>query len=185
MAKAPAKQEEPVAHKAPRKKWLLIIVVVLVVVLALGGGGVWWLRMRQSNAAIEGSASKGVAASNRSDAVPVFVRLEPFTVKLQSDPERSEQYLQMVPELRVLDASIGEKVKLYMPEIRNRILLLLSSKKPSDLSTPQGMEALSAELRSQINQIIDGSPQGAVPAAAKARPDDPVQSVLYTSFIIQ
>ena len=184
MAKAPAKQEEPVVHKAPRKKWLLIIVLVLVVVLALGGGGVWWLRMRQSNAAIDGNAAKGVAASSRNDAVPVFVRLEPFTVKLQSDPERSEQYLQMVPELRVLDASIGEKVKLYMPEIRNRILLLLSSKKPSDLSTPQGMETLSIELRNQINQIIDGS-QGAPYTGAAPRPDDPVQSVLYTSFIIQ
>jgi len=185
MAKAPAKQEEPVAQKAPKKKLLSIVVIVLVVVLALGGGAVWLLKMRQRNAAKYGDSSKGAAASSRNEAAPVFVRLEPFTVKLQSDAERPEQYLQMVPELRVLDAPVGEKVKLYMPEIRNRILLLLSAKKPSDLSTPQGMETLSNELRGQINQIIDGSAQGAASAGAKARPDDPVQSVLYTSFIIQ
>lgn len=184
MAKAPAKQEEPVVQAAPRKKWLLIIVLLLVLVLVLGGGAVWWLR-KQSNAAIASNAAMGAAASGKTEAAPVFVRLEPFTVKLQSDPDRQEQYLQMVPELRVLSDSVGDKIKLYMPEIRNKILLLLSSKKPSDLSTPQGMEALSDELRNQINQIVDSGAQGAASAGAKARPDDPVQSVLYTSFIIQ
>ena len=180
MAKAPAKQEEPVAKKkAPKKKLLLIIVIALVAVLVLGGGALLWLKKK--DAAIAG---KGGAASAKSDVVPVFVRLESFTVKLQSDPTRSEQYLQMVPELRVLNDSVSAKIKLYMPEIRNRILLLLSSKKPSDLSTPQGMETLSIELRNQINQIIDGS-QGAPYTGAAPRPDDPVQSVLYTSFIIQ
>lgn len=183
MAKAPAKQEEPVAKKkAPKKKLLFIIVIALVAALVLGGGALLWLKKK--DAAIAGNADKGGAASAKSDVAPVFVRLESFTVKLQSDPTRSEQYLQMVPELRVLNDSVSSKIKLYMPEIRNRILLLLSSKKPSDLSTPQGMETLSIELRNQINQIIDGS-QGAPYTGAAPRPDDPVQSVLYTSFIIQ
>ena len=181
MAKAPAKQEEPVAKKkAPKKKLLLIIVIALVAVLVLGGGALLWLKKK--DAAIAGNAAK---SSSRSDVAPIFVRLESFTVKLQSDPTRSEQYLQMVPELRVLNESVSSKIKLYMPEIRNKILLLLSSKKPSDLSTPQGMETLSNELRNQINQIIDGNAQGPAYTGAAPRPDDPVQSVLYTSFIIQ
>ena len=182
MAKAPAKQEEPVAKKkAPKKKLLLIIVIALVAVLVLGGGALLWLKKK--DAAIAGNAAK--SSSSRSDVAPIFVRLESFTVKLQSDPTRSEQYLQMVPELRVLNESVSSKIKLYMPEIRNKILLLLSSKKPSDLSTPQGMETLSNELRNQINQIIDGNAQGPAYTGAAPRPDDPVQSVLYTSFIIQ
>ena len=116
----------------------------------------------------------------------MFVRLEPFTVKLQPDPEKQqEQYLQLVPELRVLDAPVAEKIKVYMPEIRHKMLLLLSSKKPVELSTPPGVEKLSIELRIQVNLIVDGEQKSAPPADGKPRAEDSVQSVLFTSFIIQ
>ena len=130
------------------------------------------------------------AAKGHDDAPPVFVKLEAFTVKLQS--EGQEAYLQAVPELRVLDAHLGDKIKQYTPEIRHKVLLILSGKTASELSTPQGVQKLSNEMRVTINAIIEPPPmrkKGKDKAHEEpgdlAGPDDPVQAVLFTSFIVQ
>ena len=188
MAKAPAKQETPAAAVAPKKnkKWLIIIIAVVFLVLVLAGG-VAFLLLKKSHGGGENPAGESAGKSSKSEAQPVFVRLEAFTVGLQPDPEKQGQYLQTVPELKVRDITVDEKLKGYMPEIRYKIILLLQSKKPSDLSTPQGVEKLSFELRNQINQILSGGvkPVAAGEAAANAGPNDPVQAVVFSSFIIQ
>ena len=186
MAKAPAKQEEPVAHAKSSKKLLIIIIAVVLLVVVLGAvAAIVLLKKKGDHDEGEGEAKKPAAKAAKHETVPVFVRLEPFTVKLQPDQEKQEQYLQLVPELKVLEAPVGEKIKVYMPEIRHKMLLLLSSKKPSELSTPQGVDKLSSELRNQVNIIVDGEQKTAPPADGRPRPDDSVQAVLFTSFIIQ
>ena len=186
MAKAPAKQEAPAATAAPKssKKWLIIGLAVFVLLLVLGGG-VAFLLLKKSHGDGDEKHSESSSKSSKPEAIPMFVKMESFTVKLQPDAEKQEQYLQAVPELRVSDITVNEKVKVYMPEIRYKTLLLLSSKKPSELSTPQGVEKLSYELRNQINQILSGKPADAAAAVATAGPNDQVQAVVFTSFIIQ
>jgi len=185
MAKAPAKQEEPVASAKSSKKLLIIIIAVVLLLVILGGAAAVLLLKKKASEDGEGDSKKPAGKSAKHDAAPVFVRLEPFTVKLQADAEKQEQYLQLVPELKVLDAPVGEKIKVYMPEIRHKMLLLLSSRKPSELSTPQGVDKLSTDLRNQVNLIVDGEQKTAPPADGKPRAEDSVQAVLFTSFIIQ
>ena len=67
-----------------------------------------------------------------------------------------------------------EEIKLHMPEVRNRILLLLSSKTASQLMTVEGKRKLALELETEINQ------QFALRDAGHA-----VENVLFTSFVIQ
>ncbi len=186
----------------PRKKTkLLLFIVIGILVVVLGGGGAAYFLVKKKNAASAedtgddtAMAEKAKAKREHPDAPPVFVKLEAFTVKLQT--EQQDAYLQATPELRVLDAPIGEKVKQYMPEIRHKVLLLMSGKKASELSTPQGVQQLANDMRSQINVIIDGpktqpkvkgKPDGEATTAPsdKADADDSVQDVLFTSFIIQ
>jgi flagellar FliL protein len=184
MAKAPAKEEEPVAPKGKKKLLIMIIVAVLLVVLLLGGVGAWLLLKKKPS---DGEGDDEPAKTSKHEVAPVFVRLEPFTVKLQAFEDKPDQYLQLVPELKVLNAPAGERVKVYMPEIRHNMLLILSSKNSGELSSPQGVEKLSNELRSRTNQILGAgaAPKGASPAGDKAAADDPVQEVLFSSFIIQ
>jgi len=172
-----------------------------VVFIVLGGAGAAFF-LTKKKAAVDDEeggdesvhAVKKAKKNDHPDAPPVFVKLDPFTVKLQV--EQMEAYLQATPELRVLDLPIGDRVKQYMPEIRHKVLLLMSGKKASDLSTPQGVQMLSNEMRSEINLIIDGpktrgkgkgKAKEEPPAAPsdQAEPDDSVQAVLFTSFIIQ
>jgi flagellar FliL protein len=120
----------------------------------------------------------------------VFVKLESFTVRLQN--EGADSYLQAVPELRVLDLHLAEDVKQYMPELRHKALLVIAAKKPTDVNTPEGVQRLSNELRVTFNAVLAPPPEKKKKKkeveeeiSDTAAPDDPVQAVLFTSFIVQ
>jgi flagellar FliL protein len=191
--------EAPAPKKKPK---LLLFIIIGVLVIMLGGGGAAYFLIKKKSAAADEDTGDETAMAEKTkkakkehpDAPPVFVKLEPFTVKLQT--EQADAYLQATPELRVLDAAVSERVKQYTPEIRHKVLLIMSGKKGSELSTPQGVQQLSNEIRTAINLIIDG-PKVPVKTKAKEEPvappvlqdkadaDDSVQAVLFTSFIIQ
>jgi len=192
------------APAAPKKKKLLLFIIIGVVVLVLGcGGAAFFLTKKSDHGAEEGAEGEEPAKVQKAkkakkdgkEVPPVFVKLDPFTVKLQS--EAGDSYLQTTPELRVLDAPLGDKIKQYSPEIRHRVLLILSSRKAADFANPQGVQQLSNEIRVAINRIIDGPKEagkGKKKAAAaetpasfpdEADPEDSVQAVLFTSFIVQ
>ncbi len=196
MAEA-KKTESSEAEQPPKKskKLLLIIVAAVVALVVIGGAAAFFLTKNKAQDVDEegedppAKTEKAKKSKNEHNgAPPVFVKLEAFTVKLQV--EQQEAYLQAVPELRVLDAHVGDNIKLYTPEIRHHLLLILSGKKASDISTPQGVQRLANEMRVAINAILE-PPQprkkGKEPEEPgdHAGPDDPVQSVLFTSFIVQ
>lgn len=184
MAKEPAKKEEPAEDAVPKSKnkLLIIILVSVVLVLALGGGAAFFL-MKKNHAAAEDEETTTEQTKKKAEAPPVIVKLEPFTVKLQPDEGKPEQYMQTIVEIEVLDAHVAEKMKSYTAKIRSRIVLLFMGKKPSELSTPEGVEKLANEIRNMLNEITDGSTKP--PETTKATPKDSVQAVYMTQFIIQ
>lgn len=212
MADAKKADENEANAAPPKKKKLLLYIIIALLVLAIAGAGGAWFLLKKKKHAEDGDdepskdETKKDKHTSKEMVPPVFVKLEPFTVKLQS--ENQESYLQATPELRVADLKVGEQIKLYMPEIRHKVLLILSGKKSSDLNSPQGVERLSNEMRVTIDAVLDPSfgntgkkkkksskddaPAAATPAAdaepppiPDAEPDDPVQAVLFTSFIVQ
>ena len=78
----------------------------------------------------------GQLQSTPAPKIPVFLSLETFTVNLE--PENSDQHLQTNLTLKVGDNEAVNKIKLHMPEVRNRVLLLLSSKTASQIATVEG-----------------------------------------------
>jgi flagellar FliL protein len=175
---APMQQLDTAVEEAaaPAKKKLSLVKILLMLTLLLGGaGGAAWyfLRDHQPEEATKPGAAKTSAAKPIPAKPPVFVPLEPFTVNLQRE-DASPQYLQVGLSLKVTDAAVGDAIKLHMPEIRNRVLLLLSGKKASEISTPEGKQTLSTELTREIVQPLAST------AAATG-----LDSVLFTSFVIQ
>jgi len=166
MAKSAAKQETqvtPIAAAKPKKKsWLLKIVIALAVLT--GGGAAAWVAMDEPATAQDSAASR--------EKPPVFVTLESFTVNLQ--PENGDQYLQVGLVLKVAESATADAVKLQMPEIRNRILLLLTGKKASEISTVAGKQRLSMEIKDEARQSI-----------ASQKDQQGIISVFFTSFVIQ
>jgi len=164
-----APEAEAEAPAAPKKRGWLKIVLLLVPLLGAAGGGAWYF-LHGSEPAEKGKA--GVAKTAHAKP-PVFVTLEPFTVNLQHD-DASPQYLQVGLTLKVGDEPAAETIKLHMPEIRNRVLLLLSGKSAADISSVKGKESLSADLAREIGKSVAGAEHAAA-----------IDGVLFTSFVVQ
>lgn len=153
----PAQAVNPEAPVVKKSRKIFFWIMIAVLLLACTGAGTWFL-MNQS--------PKPVPV-----APPVFVVLEPFTVNLQDD---TGEYLHLSMTLQVADIAQAEQLKLYLPQLRSRLLLLLSSQKSSELSTAQGKQKLSTDIAAQAR--LPFTPQ-----------DTPhkVSNVFFTSFVIQ
>jgi len=156
---APAAGSAPAAEARPAKrkrgKWLYIAIAFIAL---CGGGGAWWY--------LERDAAPGTARP-QAPKPPVFAPLDTFTVNLQA--EDGNQFLQIGLTLRLVDDAATAALKLRMPEVRDRILLLLSAKKASDLLTLEGKRKLSAEIQAAVNAILVPGPVQPAAASAGAR----------------
>jgi flagellar FliL protein len=164
MAKpAPKAPTAPAAVKS-RKKLYIMLGVAVVHLGGGGGAGAWYLS--------RANPSQAEGGKHENPKPPIFVPLESFTVNLQ--PDEGEQYLQVGLTLKVEDQAQVDMLKLHMPEVRSRLLMLLSSKKGSEISTPDGKRKLSEEIIAQTR----------APLATNRAPQS-VSDVFFTSFVIQ
>lgn len=155
-----------VAEVAPKSKKKLIIIIAAVVLLAGGGGAGWFLTHQKSD------HKKEEAKHEEPAHAPVFVTLEAFTVNLQPDPD--EKFLQTEISLQVASPEQEELLKAQMPAVRSRLLMLLTSKTASDISTSEGKQKLSDEIVAEVKK----------PFSKGAKPQE-VTGVFFTSFVIQ
>lgn len=187
------KTEAPAEGEVPKKKSkLLLIIIIAALVVVLGGGATAFLLMKKSPADEEADEGDGPPAKTakakkkkkgEKATPPVFTKLEPFVVKLQADQQ--EAYVQAVPELKLLEAPVADQVKSFMPEIRHKVLLILASKKPSDLGNPQGMQVLANQIRESINATLTGVDSDPATERLDANEEGPVISVFFSSLIVQ
>lgn len=152
---------------AKSKSKLFIIIGAAVLLLGAGGGGAWYF-LGQKNAAQTDTAHAKPAPA----APPVFAQMDPFTVNLQADG--GEQFLQTAFTLQVGSQADVDAIKLYLPQVRSRVLLLLSSKRGAEISTVEGKKKLAEEIIAQLKQ----------PFSPGAQPLN-VSDVFFTAFVIQ
>jgi flagellar FliL protein len=158
-----------VAAAAPAPKTgsnmkLVVIVAAALLVAGAGGGAAWFYLHGKPQGAAEHKSAK--------TEPPEYVPIEAFTVNLQ--PENGEQFLQIAFTLQVPTQKEGEIIKANMAKVRSRVLLLLSGKKASEISSVEGKQLLATEIIAALKPpfIDKGDTQQ-------------VTEVLYTAFIIQ
>ena len=195
-------QVETTGAQGGKKKGRLVIIIGVVAALAVCGAGAWFMLGKGKSAE---HAEKVVA-----NTPPIFFTLDPFVVNLAGEVQH---YLQVGIDLKIADEHVKDRIKAHLPEIRNGVLLLLSSKQIDDLSSLAGKNQLRAEIREAVNQPLGvhtpaAKPPAAAPEAAGAgeahaaetkpaadgakaaggsaqEPTDGVLEVLITSFVIQ
>jgi flagellar FliL protein len=160
-------KEDAVVEEPPKKKKgkLFLILGVLLVLGGAGGGAAWYFTQ---------SGAKPSEHKEEKLLPPVFVTLEIFTVNLQAEGG-NEHYLQVGIDLKVTDPAVVDLVKLHMPEIRNSVLLLLSSRSAEQIASLEGKQKLSAEIQEQVNKPLNANVAGG----------KGVTGVFFTSFVIQ
>ncbi|WP_136064845.1 flagellar basal body-associated protein FliL [Modicisalibacter radicis] len=153
--------------KKSKPWWLLGLLIILISVAC--SAGVYYLLDSRSAASEEVTE----AAPPVEAEPPIFVPVQPFTVNIQSD-DYSQRLLYIGLSLKVDDEEASQLVKTHMPQIRSRLLMLLSSQNADDLITPQGKEKLSRQILALFDKPFS-EPQPALN----------VDDVLYTDFIVQ
>ena len=161
---SPGAGDAPPAPGRFTKKFFLIAGALLLAVIG-GGGSAWYYYFDAFNG---GSG----AAARQAPKPPVFMTMETFTVNLQT--EDIQQFLQVGMTLQVTDQDQADLIKLHMPQARSRLLLLLSSKKSSEILSVEGKTRLAADILAQLRRPF--TPNGPQPG---------VTDVFFTSFVVQ
>ena len=184
---------------AKGKKKLIMIAGAGVLVLVVAVVAVMMLTKKPAQEEDGESPAKASAAATKRDpkAVPVFVPLDPFTVNLAD--RDAERYAQVGITLEVTTVQVGDQMKLYMPAIRNNILMAIADKSAADLQTREGklqlatkvMRETSRALGYEIEEEEVAAEEEEPPAKSKkkkkkpAPPELPVTAVHFSNFIIQ
>jgi flagellar FliL protein len=172
--KADPKADAAAAPAGGGKSKLVIIILAAVIVLGLGGGAAWYF-MHGSAAEETAEAPKKEKSSKKKkkeEHPAEYLAIEPFTVNLQ--PENGDQYLQVAFTLQVDGPEQAELIKTNMAKVRSRVLMLLSGKKASEISTVEGKQQLAGEILAVVKAPFDAHGD-----------EQDVSDVLFTSFIIQ
>ena len=180
-AAAAAPVDAAAVPKRGKKKLILIGVVVLLVLAIAGGGAAFWMmQKRAAEAAAAAAAEDGDDAPVAKKAAkptgpPTFLPLESFVVNLAD--RDVDRFAQVGITLEVTDAKSAEQLKLYMPAIRDGILMILAHKKSAELLERAGKEQLATEvLQASLAPLNLDDKSDAPP---------PVRKVHFSSFIIQ
>jgi flagellar FliL protein len=180
----------------PKSKKMLLIAVAVVLILVFAGLGTVMYLNKQRAAAELGDEERPVA-KHVETAPPTYLPLDNMVVNLAD--QGGERVAQVGITLELQNAAAVEKVKQYLPTIRSDVLLLVSQRTSEELLKIEGKEKLAKDILRAVAQPFGGlddeeeevetSKDGSKPKSPRKRHrapvDQPVQRVLFSSFIVQ
>ena len=158
---AAVSEEQPLPAKKKGKK--ILFLAALVLGLAAGGGLAYLLLSDDPEA--PGPAAPAKAAPPSPGAV---MPLEPFLVNLAD--QESRRYLKLKVELEVDQEKHVKELEKSVSRMRDALILLLSSKTYTEISTQEGKRRLKEEILQRL---------AALPGGKK------VKGVFFTEFVAQ
>ena len=172
-------EEAGAAAAGQKSKTLLLIIGVALLALAGGGGAAWFILKApgaaDASVAVDGEAGADVAEQEVAEvpATPYYFSLNPpFVVNFVGNGRA--RFLQVNVEGLTRDARVKEDITTHLPQIRNNVVFILSSKRQEDLVTPAGKEDLRKQVLGEIRNILK-----------KETGNSDVEDIYFTSFVIQ
>ena len=90
--------------------------------------------------------------ADAANATPVLVEMKPFVVNLRGD--RGRRYLRVSMEVEVLGEQGKSAMAEHAPQVRNRLIFLLSNKTVQEINTTEGKYQLQEDITLQINETL-------------------------------
>jgi flagellar FliL protein len=168
----------PVASGVPLK--MVIIIVAGTLVLGLGGAFAFFKFMAGGHGGDEQKAETAAAKAAghgetdaKSDASKVVAPgaiydVDPFIVNLSDTPE--VRYLKLTVKLELENQEASAELASRVPQLRDTILVLLTSKDSASIRTPQGKFQLRDEITQRVNSLL---------------PKPGVRAAYFTDFVVQ
>lgn len=191
-APAPKAAEEGGDKPKKSKKLLFIIVGVLVLALAGAGGALFLMKKNAADEEGEEGDEEPVAAVQKVDPKqpPTYLPLDSMVVNL-ADPG-GNRFAQLGITLKLQDEATATAIKTRMPSIRNSMLILISQRTAEELLSVEGKQKLNTDFIYAISEemgyeVEEPEEPGKQRPGKKRRraPPNPVQEVLFSSFLIQ
>jgi flagellar protein FliL len=152
------------------------LVLIAVAVLLLGGGGAaaWFMGLFGGGHAppAEGEAAHGEDGHGTAEAatpdVGALYALDPFIANLSDEDGR--RYLKATLQVEFFKGQVPGEWNARLPQVRDLLLTLFSSKNFAEVRTPQGKAVLRDEIVTRLNHALR---------------QDMVKAVYFTEFIVQ
>lgn len=147
---------------------LLAIAVMLVVTIGLVAGFfMMWSKLSDMNTPAQEVADTETDESQKVQLGPLF-SLDTFIVNL-ADSERN-RYLRVTMDLELMAETDMNKLSERLPQIRDRILMILPSKRFEDIASMEGKTALRDEIIGKLNGLF---------------PSEVISNIFFTEFVVQ
>lgn len=175
MAKKAPKADGETEGKGKGKLKLIIIVLVALLLLGASAGAAWWFLLRDKGDEGEEKHAAPAAAEAAAPAhqPALYEALTPaFVVNFKH--EGRQRYMQVSVALMARDQVALDALKVHMPMLRNRLVMLFSSQEFTQLTTAVGMEMLRQQATASVQELAQKEVGKVV-----------VEQVLFTNFVLQ
>lgn len=157
MAKKKTKEEAKEEKKGGKLK---LIIIILLALGLLGGGGFFAYKFFLAPKPEEAKKVEETQAQSKEEGKQevkeegesVVYSLPAFIVNL-ADP-LGRRYLKLSLDIEVKNQKVVEEVDKKLPQIKDSIILLLSSKSFTDIDTMEEKLALKTEIMARLTQIL-------------------------------
>jgi flagellar FliL protein len=150
------------------KVMFLVIAVMLVVTIGLAAGFfMMWGKLSEINSQAAPTANIDINQGQIGQLGPLFP-LETFIVNL-ADEERN-RYLRITMDLELVASTDSEKLNQRLPQVRDRILMILPSKRFDEIASVEGKTALRDEIINKLNSLF---------------PKTVITNIFFTEFVVQ
>ena len=136
------------------KKGLMILVVCFVIIALAVGVAFYVLWGKVSGIAPETLEGIEEVAGKKEAKVKLksILSMETFVVNL-ADPG-GKRYLRVTMVIEIDDQDFVEEAKKNVPQMRDKVLLILPAKMFKDIRTSSGKDALRKEIIDQLNPLL-------------------------------
>jgi flagellar FliL protein len=142
---------------------LIPIVGGVLALAAIGGGATWWLEFRPQPEPTETKAEV-----ERKPDVGALLPLDPFIANLAD--EDGKRYLKATVQLEFFASRVPDAVHARLPQMRDLLLTLFTSKQFAQIRTIEGKALLRDEIINRVNRTLRR---------------DLVKAVYFTEFIVE
>ena len=161
MAEEKEEVKDSEEEQAPKKSKLKLIIIALVILL-LGGGGLSGYSKHKK--------VKEEKAETKKGKVSIICPIKSFVVNLLDKKNVGKRYLKVTMQLEVGKEEDRMVIEKNIPQIRDTVLLLLSSQTLKEINTMEGKLELKQALLSRMKQILG---------------DGVVRRIYFTEFVVQ
>ena len=163
MAEEKEEVKDDEKKQIPTKKSKLKLIIIAIVVLLIGVGGIYGYSLLN-----KGKEKK--SDTKKTDKTSIVIPLNSFVVNLMDKHNVGKRYLKVTMEFEVNKEEDKLLIENHNAQIRDTILLLLSSQSLTEINTMEGKLELKQNILSRMNQILG---------------DGIVSRIYFTEFVVQ